>query len=218
MYLSLDIAMSIPELLIYFVPGFIALFVYRELRSREHKAAYTAIISCCLSYIGVAALRALLLACNATELNFYQEALIVTVGLSACSACCAEIIKSNWANNALKKIFRISTSRDTWDSVIDKRNGTEVLLRLKNTGRSIIGTIASYGDTSKDQWIAIACAKLYEDGEDEPYDTWKYKDERIVVNISDIEFIKFIPRTKNNLREGNHPTLSEDIGGDTSAQ
>lgn len=218
MYLSLDIAMSIPELLIYFVPGFIALFVYRELRSREHKTAYTAIISCCMSYIGVAALRALLLACNVTELNFYQEALIVTVGLSVCSACCAEIIKSNWANNALKKIFRVSTSRDTWDSVIDKRNGTEVLLRLKNTGRSIIGTIASYGDTSKDHWIAIACAKLYEDGEDEPYDTWKYKDERIVVNISDIEFIKFIPRTKNNLRKGNHPTLSEDNGGDTSAQ
>lgn len=218
MYLSLDIAMSIPELLIYFVPGFIALFVYRELRSREHKAAYTAIISCCMSYIGVAALRALLLACNVTELNFYQEALIVTVGLSVCSACYAEIIKSNWANNALKKIFRVSTSRDTWDSVIDKRNGTEVLLRLKNTGRSIIGTIASYGDTSKDQWIAIACAKLYEDGEDEPYDTWKYKDERIVVNISDIEFIKCIPRTKNNLRKENHPALSEDNGGDTSAQ
>ena len=196
-----DIFAFIPEILLFLVPGYIALFVYRELRGLEQDRPFTTVIACSISYMCIALIRLVLSAFDIIEVAVYWQAIIATAILVICAICLAEIMKSKRTKLILNKLFRFSAARDTLSDVVDDKRGTGIVLRLKNTNYWICGTIISYGNTAKDPWIALRYVERYEEGSDEPCDKWEYEDESVIFNINDVEFAKLVPNHKNNTKE-----------------
>lgn len=193
-----DIIGAVPSLLLYFVPGFVALFLYRKLRGDERDSSFTVLISCCVSYIGVAGVRALMSAVGISIASVYLEALIITAILSACMIGVVKIMDTGRYRKILYSLFRLSPKKDAWYNAIDTKSGTAALVKLKNTDYWLYGTIASFGDVTKNRWIALWFVRRYKADTHDEIDAYEDDDEIVLICIDDIEMIKFIPIKKES--------------------
>lgn len=193
-----EIVGAVPGLLLYFAPGFIALFIYRRLRGDERESGFTALIACCVSYLGVVVVRAAFDMLGVAIANVYWEALIVTAVLVICAIVFVKIMDAQWYRKLLYFLFRLSPKKDAWYNAIDIKNGTIAWVKLKNVDYWMYGCVVSFGDVTKNHWIALGYVRRCKLDTYEEIDAYEDDDEIVLICIDDIEMIKFTPFRKES--------------------
>lgn len=125
--------------------------------------------------------------------SVYLEALTVTAVLVVCAVVFVKVIGAQWYRRLLYSLFRLSPEKDAWYNAIDVKNGTIAWVKLKNTDYWIYGCVVSFGDVTKNHWIAPRYVRRCKLDTYDEIDAYENDDETVLICIDDIELIKFVP-------------------------
>jgi len=152
-----DIIGMIPEILQYFVPGFIFIFIFRSLCSIKIDSSMQLINSCVISFIWVSLI-------NMANEIWWNNCLvtnlwvIVTISIllsTLFSIIFSKIYVSNWFRRSLANWFGISPYSTAWDNIVSK-HGTNVKIYLKDKPYYWTGHLYSYEDQGNNSWFCIS--------------------------------------------------------------
>lgn len=187
----MGIIQHIPDILVYFVPGFIFNSIYLYLRNTTQESNAKFLTSVVVS--------ALLIAPFRLVARGYSDPRIECVAVSLIAVLLAPlanwVIGSKWIKEILIKWFNFSPAKNTWENVIDASKKQLITVKLKGVDYYICGCHYSHGDMERKPWIAINQIMkfgLSDDGTmgETVEDNWENKELYMIININDAEFIE----------------------------
>jgi hypothetical protein len=152
----IEIIENIPQVLQYFVPGFICVQIFCNLCSKKCSATNITIFSCAISFTFISLV-------NWISLYYLDEPNIwLSVGFSIILSTVAglgvtKLYRSEKFSKFLEKNFSKSQHNDVWLNLLEY---TEGIMSIKIIPRDenyyYIGSFVSVGEEDKDSWIIIS--------------------------------------------------------------
>lgn len=184
----IDIINEIPNILQYFVPGFIFLKLFSFFTSKKYfDLTLLSIVSVVTSFIFISLLDLII----KTEFETGQKVLICSAGAVILSIISSIIYKMKWFYSLVSKINNKAVNENMFLNILDFKNGNSVrVITKKNI--SYIGTLVQLEENGMDSWIGLAdyIISKMENNED-IYDSIDSPRKPIVaINFSNIESIE----------------------------
>ena len=177
----------IPQILVYCIPGFIGVHVFRIAATGYKHYQHLLMASCAASYISIAVVRGLFI-----PLDFWAEVIMSCLLCVVGGWILGRISQSRWLNEYLMDSFHLRLSTATISSSIDWTKANATLVYLKSTSNYYLGSVKTVGDDGGDGWIAIACPAYYTSDGTQLWDCQDEKDAVVVLNLDDIQAIRVI--------------------------
>lgn len=192
----LSIINNIPNLLQYFVPGFLSLMLFLKLTSKKISKLYFIIFSCVYSYIFISII-GFVNACIGTK-EFLSDPLVVSalsiLGGILCSLIFALAFTSPKFKKLLLKYFHRTPNDDIWLDIFDLEKGSNLKVYLKNEDYFIIGQYRLHEEKGEESWFALSGFSTYKKESNElirSYLDTKQKDKVFVTfRLKDVEHIE----------------------------
>lgn len=160
-----EIVSSIPDFLVYVIPGFIGISFFKSVTRIDTRESSTIVASCALSYVVLSLFRLFW-----TVKSVFIECVLLTV--ICLLICCVAIfiVRSKWVRKITVRLFSYSFSRGPWESAFDYKRGSRIRARFKNSKEVVVGVIHSMGRIEDNPWISLRYYMLFlNDTEEEPY-------------------------------------------------
>ena len=197
---------KISDLLIYFIPGYIAISVYRLFTSTKSNGANTLWVSCVISYIAVA-LSGIIL----------PEALVENYAWKAISACIFAIVgsvvfsllsQSKRVNTTLLKVFHFSSTPTVLSGAITPGGyGSVAIVHIDGLPYYIKGAVAGYSNNSDDPHMSLKYYAFYNPETNEPTYICEDPDRCFVFDVRKAKYLEIWPTTTDDIDESeNKPT------------
>ena len=183
----IEIINHIPTILSFFIPGYIGLYVFKEVTGTDFKEFETISISCAGSYFITLVMRSIqdIPVSIATPITIWEFCFEVMVSLFVAYGL-ARLTQLNCFRGFLKRKLKFSPAKSSWLDVFDYENGMRVMLKMKN-GKFIRGQVASLGNGKDDPWIALINFEVADEDQEEEY-TGELMEDYLLINMSDIEY------------------------------
>lgn len=154
-----DIIASIPNILQYFVPGYIGVFCFQFAGSKQYSREAKVVASCVLSFILITLCNLVhQLAPNAVILgSMYLQVAAASVAAAVLGIIGAIVVKSQWYCKACLRFFAVSPRTNVLEGALDRPDGTNVYVHFKG-GKNyyIYGHLAGYDTKDDDKWLYIS--------------------------------------------------------------
>ncbi len=183
----LDIINNLPLILQYFIPGYVGIAFFMFVSGRNYSTNIQLIASCVLSYLlmGSCGLIAHLLA-HVQFLGTWQFQIVMSSFIAVLLALLiCKLINSPAVTNFFISKFRVSPKSDVLETLLDKKEGTNLRIYFKDDpGYSVYGHYHGRDTSGDERWIYITgCIYFMNDGEQK-----KTEDDHIYLcRISDID-------------------------------
>ena len=146
---------ELPDVLLYIVPGFMAVCVFRLLTDKKINASFLWVESAALSYLALS-----LINCIADVMSIWfstwELCLLETLLCVIEVVIAARIYRSVWFKHLLKTKFNVSFIDGVLPNAVDWVNGSCAVLTLKN-GDIYTGSVVTVSNpTDEDQMICIS--------------------------------------------------------------
>lgn len=186
-----DIISHIPDLLIYFIPGYISFSFAIAVLNRRPSETTKIAASCCMSYLTLSLLR-----CFFAFKNVYAEILLSGLVCFAFTCMILLIIQRPLMRSILSNLFAYSPAKGAWEDAYDIDNGSRIRIKIKNSDLLVVGDFCMLGNIESDPWLSITYYHFY-NGLDatEPYYSEVNGDYYFLVNLNDIEFVEMWSNT-----------------------
>jgi len=191
---------KIPDLLIYFIPGYIAISVYRLFTSTKSNGANTLWISCVISYI-VVAISGIVL----------PEELIKNYAWKAISACVFAIIgsvifsllaQSKRVESVLLKVFHFSSTPTVLAGTITLGGyGSVAIVHIDGLPYYIKGAVAGYSNDPNDPHMSLKYYAFYNLETNEPTYICEDPDRCFVFDVRKVKHLEIWPTTTEDIDE-----------------
>ena len=184
---------NIPEILIYFIPGFISISVFKMVTRAKIEWSAKIILSLVLSYVWLAIGEVLITAFGANVDNvFIQGGISICIGIffSWLWIC---LSRQRWFKEFTVEHFNFSPAPTAWEDVLYLEEGTMIRVKYKNSSQAITGILESIGHVPDDPWIAIEYYNFYPDISDDWHTERQDEYHHLLVNINDIEYAEIWP-------------------------
>lgn len=139
-----EVIENIPQIIIYFVPGYIFLGVFCFLSAKKIKEIETLFVRCVvISYVLLALSH---LICTLTKLNSNNE-IYIALALSVIIAFISvKIYSSDFYKKILGKTVNISGHNSIWEDLFDRQKGSMIrgYVKYRNHDVEIKGTVKYY--------------------------------------------------------------------------
>lgn len=182
----------IPQLLLYFIPGYIALATYRGITSTVVKHEHDIWISCVVSYVLLAVTRIVLPASAETSLEWVS---VVTCILAVIFAAIAvKVFQSPGVRKWLSNVLHFSPTPSVISDFVDLQYpGSTARIYLKGLKYYVVGAVASFSNNPEDPYIALQWYRLYHQDDETAF--YQCTEERrfFIVNLADIQHIEIWP-------------------------
>lgn len=189
-----DVWNNIPNLLLYVIPGFCGVCVFRKLTHQKVKEDLLWVESIGCSYLSCALIQWVAVSCLMDIRN--NTLCLLSTGLCLIvSVLLAKLFRWPRFRSALRKQFSLSMLEGVFANAIDWVNGSEVYLKLRNTGEMWCGSADTVSKpTDPAQWICIMHPqKINEDFERLwPENEGGTDGNRMVFRLEDVEYIRFV--------------------------
>ena len=186
-----DIIGIIPEILQYFVSGFIFVFIFKTICSKKIDNTMQLIGSCVLSFIWVSLIKSLneIIWGSCLLSNLWVIVMISILLSLITSLIFSKIYTSNCFRNRLVKWFGISPHNSVWDNVVN-RKATNIKVYLKGKEFYWIGHLYSYEDNGNDSWFCIHKPIKYDQQNQMLYNQGNNENAYLIFKINDVECIE----------------------------
>ena len=189
LFITIDkIIENLPNILQYFVPGYVGLFCFRFSAAKKYQWETQLISSCVISFL-------LISLCNVAAQYFsckWMSDVFWQVIISTCTAAlsgfiCALVVKSTWFDRISVRLFGISPHANVLESALDVHDGANIKIFFKdNVGFHVYGHYAGRDLDGSDQWLRITEPCLYMDnGEERQLES----DAGYICRIADIKYM-----------------------------
>lgn len=190
-----DIINSIPLILQYIIPGYLAIAVFGFALSKKIDTKNILFFSCVISY-------ALLSFVSLLRIKWLQQIPDTAVMNSALSiiigfifVCFVAILSQRrWFRKITVKLFHKTLNNDIWRDILDLENGSNLKVYLKEQEYYIIGHHKNHEENGNDSWLALSAFAKFDKMTNELYkNEASYLDRKdiiITVRFSDIEHIE----------------------------
>lgn len=178
---------NIPILLIYFIPGYWFLVIFRFLCNKKWDKSIILLMSCVISYIVLSLIT--LFYSNDNILIISAISIIVNTVVAILSSF---TYKSQIFNSILIKVFHKTVHDDIWHDVFDFENGSNLKVYFKDKEYYVIGAYRISEDKGNDSWFAISGYGKYNKETNEPIEDDFINDNSVIMTfkLSDVEHIE----------------------------
>lgn len=149
---------SIPQLMQYFVSGYVFLVIFTNLTSVKAEEKIRFILSCIISYINVT----LISVTNELFIhNRYLEEPLIVSGLAIIlstitSITWAKLYSSRFFHDFMIRHFNKSQNEDIWRDIIDFDNGSLLKVYVKGYPYYIVGKYKSHEEKGDKSWFVLS--------------------------------------------------------------
>ena len=177
----------IPQILVYCIPGFIGVHVFRIAATGYKQYQHLLMASCAASYVSIAIIRSICI-----PLGFWAEV------IASCIVCVlggwifGRVAQSRWLNEFLMDNFHLRLSKATISSSINWTTTNVALVYLKSTSNYYLGSVKTVGDDGGDGWIAISYPAYYTADHEEIWNSQDEDDAFVVSPLSDVQAMRVI--------------------------
>ena len=187
---ELNIAAS-PDLLMYFIPGYLAIATYRFISSINKHGDYDFIASCVISYLCISLIK-LIFPSVAAESNSNAILTISSCLLAIVSSgVISLIVKNTFVKRMLGRYFKISpASTVIVNSIKVDGNGTTMRIYFKDRGYYVEGAVATVSPDKDDPWIALQYYTLYSIDDNRQIGKYAKRNDRFLLNANDAQHIE----------------------------
>lgn len=181
-------ATIIPQILLYFIPGYIGLSVYRLMSNINNKSEHTLWISCAISYvIG-----------SMVDMVQIQNFAIKTIASCALSGILAIVVfvilqRTNirtWLSNVLHFSPAPTVLADT---IRMDGNGSTARVYLKGVDYYVEGAVYGFSNNQDDPYFALQYYSFYKLNAPEPYYVCQNDEKCFIVNLNEVQHIEIWP-------------------------
>ena len=178
---------NLPTLLIYFVPGYLSLSIFRFLCNKKYEKSVVVIMSCVISY-SILSLITLFYE-NDNILIMSAISIILNVFMATFFSL---FYKSKVFNSFLLDKFNKTVSDDIWHDVFDFKNGSNLKVYFKDKDYYVIGAYRLSEDKGNDSWFAISGYGKYNKETNDVIDDSVINDDSVIMTfkLSDVEHIE----------------------------
>ena len=153
--LMADILDKIPEVLQYFIPGFVMLSLFTALSHKKIETTAKTIISCVISFVVTSGVQAYFATNNDEQVSgwiivFWALIISTAIGLLG-----GFMVRCSWLEKILQKTLNISLSSNVLQDEIRVKQNQLVKLIIKNEKTCIIGHVSSFDPHDPSGWISI---------------------------------------------------------------
>ena len=170
---------NIPEILQFFVPGFLFLSIYSFIRAMKIQECHLTLYSVVISYIIVVMIHLIFRSIIGWEFLLVSILIGILFGTIF-----AKLLDLPCFAKVMRHLGRTANT-NIWKDVIDFDLGTTVAITMKESKMQIFGTIDMIDETDGDPWVIL---RDYQQGDvpstNEPYLT------RLALNLRDVERIE----------------------------
>ena len=185
---DIDISV-ISELLTYFVPGYLALFVFENVCALKMKRHNSLVISCVISYIAVA-LAELVMPLRIEDIFAAKAIFACAISLlGAVIFACA--VRNKYIDRLLGKWLHFSPSPTVLSGAISLKGGTTARVYIKNLDYYVEGAVAGYSNDSEDPFMALCYYSYYKHNSAEPFYVSDDCEKQFIFRLSDVQHIEF---------------------------
>lgn len=187
-----DIITIIPDILQYFVSGYIFILIFKSICSKKIGATIQLIYSCVISFLFISLINGLnAVWIKSALLNNLWVISILSVFLSAIiSVIISKIFISKWFHKFLVNCFGISPRASAFDNVIDCKNGTNIKVYLKDKDFYIVGHLFSFEDNGNDSWYCIHKQQKYNFNNELLYSQEDNENAHLLFNIKEVDYME----------------------------
>ena len=178
---------NIPTLLIYFIPGYWFLVIFRFLCNKKWEKSIILLMSCVISYITLSII----------SLFYNNDNILITSAISVIANTLMAILsafvyKSERFNSFLLKTFNKTVSDDIWHDVFDFKNGSNLKVYFKDKDYYVIGSYRLSEDKGNDSWFAISGYQRRDKSTGDPIEEGFIDDDSVIMTfkLSDVEHIE----------------------------
>lgn len=178
---------NISTLLIYFIPGYWFLVIFRFLCNKKWDKSIVLLMSCVISYIALSLIT--LFYTNDNILIVSAISIIINTIIAILSSF---IYKSHAFNTLLIKVFHKTVHDDIWHDVFDFENGSNLKVYFRNKDYYVIGSYRISEDKGNDSWFAISGYGKYDKVTNNPIEDSFIDDDSVIMTfkLSDVEHIE----------------------------
>lgn len=147
----------IPDILQYFVSGYIFIFIFNTICSKKIEPLMQLIYSGVISFSWVSLIRVLnLIWIKAAWLDNLWGIVFVSIMLSTISSIAiSKIYISDWFHTFSVNSFGISPYDSVWRNVAKSKNGAVLKVFLKDKNYYVIGSLYSYEENGNESWFCM---------------------------------------------------------------
>ena len=185
-----DVINNIPGIIQYFLPGFLALWLYKTLMAQRIAVdLMTATLSCCFSFLAISVVRAIPLMSS----NQWLIIVVATAALLVCATVCSILFKKAWFENFMLDHFNISLFDDVLSSTFNAPHGAYVCVYLKDRDYCLYGYYSGHDG----EHLRLSSHRKAKVVDDETIYSFKDDDSVFVVcPIADIEYFEVSKKLK----------------------
>lgn len=178
---------NIPEILQYFIPGYLFIIIFRFLTNKKIEKSIVLIMSCVLSYVFLSLTKSY---CESTNI-FIISAITVIIAV-VCGLLFSLIYISKWFSWILVHVFHKTVHDDIWHDVFDFKNGSNLKVYFKDKDYYVIGSYRISEDNGNDSWFAISGYGKYDKETNDPIENGFIGDNSVIMTfkLSDVEHIE----------------------------
>lgn len=183
----------IPQLLIYFIPGYIGILTFRALANRSLKSESLIWVSCVVSYLITTFVKVLW----PSNIAMIPELLALVTCIVSCgiAAFLAKASEWKWVSRLIVGLFHVNIAPTVFAAHADLINpGTTIRLYLKDDNICVEGGLSNYGTSSDDSYISLKYYSFRRFDEEEPYYQCMQDDHYFVIKFDNVKYIEMRPR------------------------
>lgn len=176
---------AVEAILLYCVPGYLALKLFQFLTSRKIKE-HLIVASCVTSYVLVCVCETLF-----AWSSVYRTALAsVVLGLAG-AVVCAVCVRNKTIEEFLICVFGVSQDVDLLNNVLDSKGDVNLVIHPKHGEHYILGWYAGRDIKEGEQWIAIAKPQYFNPSGEKYYE-FDDKNALYLCRVSDVEYMEVV--------------------------
>lgn len=181
-------ATLIPQILLYFIPGYIGLSVYRLMSNTNNKSEHTLWISCAISYVIVSVV-------EMVQIDNFATKIVISCVLSAVFwAVIFIVLQKTHIRTWLSDAFHFSPAQTVLaDTIRMDGNGSTARIYLKNVDYYVEGAVYGFSNSQDDPYFALRYYSFYKLNAPEPYYVCQNDEKCFVVNLNNVQHIEIWP-------------------------
>lgn len=192
---------SIPEVLQFFLPGYLGITLLSVIINHKF-AEYTTLLTSISSSVIVSSI--LMFIADKIKLYVWYRywavlgvSIVIMIGIAALMG---GILKTKLSSHILSSKFHASVSDNVLHTVIGNGDNRMVHIHYKDGKTEVIGEIKSYDIHGKDKWIALQKYAYYDCQKGiQLLDYSKIKDAYLIISFDEIRAITVEPMVRDNV-------------------
>ncbi len=182
---------EIPNILQFFIPGYIFFIIFTAAISKKAEGSIRFVFSCVLSFSFIALINAVCSIFGWAIQDIWVR-VAISIGLAVVTSIVfAKLFTSKKCRSLLVTMFQKSPYDSVWRNVLDYETGTNLKVYLKSRPYYIIGHFYSHEENGSDSWFCLnAFVKTDITTNEDLADYSEYNNIFITFHLSEVESIE----------------------------